>query len=334
MREHDRPPQRMRAAFITERGAADTIRVGPLDVPEPGPTDVLVRVGATAVNPVDGFVRSGAYPTHTPFPFVIGRDAVGTVAATGAGVATFDIDEPVWCNSLGHAGRQGAAAQYALVPAERLYRLPGNVDPVTAAAMVHPAATAQLALFTHGGLTAGETVYVAGGAGHVGGAAVTLAAHAGARVVTSAGAADLEYCRSLGAHVAIDYRDPAQAEKLHAAAPEGVDVHLDTSGNHDLAQAVDSLAERGRIVLMAGITATPQLPVGRLYTRGGSAVGFAISNARVPELSAAATRINQLLAHDALTPRNVDVRDLDAAAEAHRDLETGRARGTRLVLRP
>jgi len=327
-------PARMRAAHVTELGPADNIHVGEVEVPSPGPTDVLVRVHVSAVNPVDGFVRSGAYPTHTPFPFVVGRDLVGEVVAPGSGVSEFTVGERVWCNSLGHDGRQGAVAEYALVPAERLYRLPGAVDPLTAVAVVHPVATAQLALFTHGRLRAGETVYVAGGAGHVGGAAIVLAARAGARVLASAGAADREYCRQLGADRVLDYRDPELGRQLRTAAPDGVDVHLNTSGKHDLALAVNVLARRGRIVLMAGISATPEFPVGNLYTRGGSAIGFAISNATIPELAAAAARINQLLAEGVLAPRNVTTLPLESTAQAHHWLETGQARGTRLVVQP
>lgn len=325
---------RMRAAYVTELGPAENIRVGELDIPRPGPTDVLVRVISTAANPVDTFVRSGAYPTLTPFPFVVGRDLVGTVAALGSGAAGFEPGERVWCNSLGHDGRQGAAAEYAVVPGDRLYRLPENVDPDTAVAMFHPTVTAQLALFTHAGLRAGETVYIAGGAGHVGSAAIRLAALAGARVVASASAADLEYCRSHGADTAIDYRDPEFGQHLRAAVSEGIDVHLNTSGHHDLHLAVEMLAKRGRIVLMAGISATPEFPVGRLYTRGGTATGFAISNATIPELADAAGRINQLLARGEHSPREVETLPLDAAADAHRRLESGEARGTRLLLRP
>src|SRR5699024_3182732 len=327
-------PARMRAAHVTELGPADHVRVGEMDVPSPGPTDVLVRVYASAVNPVDCFVRSGAYPTHTPFPFVVGRDLVGEVAVPGSGVSDFTAGERVWCNSLGHDGRQGAAAEYVLVPAERLYRLPAAVDPVTAVAVAHPVATAQLALFTHGGLQAGETVYVAGGGGHVGGSAIVLAARAGARVLASAGAADREYCRRLGADTVFDYRDPGLGGQLRTAAPAGVDVHLNTSGKHDLALAVEVLARRGRIVLMAGIGATPELPVGKLYTRGGSTVGFAISNATIPELAAAAARINQLLAEGELAPRRVTALQLDSTAKANHWMETGQARGKRLVVQP
>jgi len=322
----------MYAALIRECGPPEVIGYDTMPVPQPGPTDVLVRVEAVSVNHVDTFVRSGAYETKRPFPFVVNRDLVGTVAACGAGVAGFAVGDRVWCNSLGHAGRQGAAAQYAVVPSDRLYPVPEQADSVTTVAVAHPAATAYLALHTHGRLRPGETVLIAGAAGHVGRAALALARDA--RIIATASAADLETCRQLGADVALDYRDPDLATRLHDAAPDGVDVHLDTSGHHDLDLATGVLAPRGRIVLMAGLGARPELPVGALYTRDAQIAGFAISTATTVELAAAAARINQLVADGSLTPRAVEHLPLSAAAQAHRRLETGAARGVRLILHP
>jgi NADPH:quinone reductase-like Zn-dependent oxidoreductase len=322
----------MRAAYIEDLGPAESIRYGELPAPGPGPTDALVRVEAVAVNPVDTFVRSGAYRTPIPFPFVIGRDLVGTVVGTGSGVVGFQPGDQVWCNSLGHAGRQGSAAEYAVVPADRLYHLPDRADPVASVAVVHPAATAYLALFVHARLKPGQTVFVGGGAGHVGRAAVRLAVLAGARVIATASRNDLDLCRRLGAIEALDYRMPQLAERIRAAAPDGIDVHLDTSGHQDLVTAVDLLARRGCIVALAGLSATSELPVGELYRRDGRVLGFVISNATVSELAEAAVRINQLLEAGELAPGLLDVMPLAAAAEAHRRLEQGDARGTRLVL--
>lgn len=220
------------------------------------------------------------------------------------------------------------------MPADRLYHLPERVDPVVAVAVAHPAATAYLALTVHAGLVAGETIYIAGGAGHVGGAAILLAARAGAHVVASASAADLDRCRSLGADLALDYRDPDLARLIRAAASDGVDVYLDTSGHQDLEAAVDLLARRGRIIVMAALDTESRLPVRAFYQRDGSVAGFVISNASVKELAAAAGRINQLLADGSLAPHAVEELTLKEAAEAHRRLEAGEARGRRLVLRP
>ncbi|MFC8732622.1 NADPH:quinone reductase [Luteimicrobium sp. NPDC057192] len=327
-------PDRMHAAFVDHPGPAESIRYDTLPVPTPGPTDALVRVEAVAVNHVDTFVRSGAYATPLPSPFVVGRDLVGTVVACGPGVPGFAVGDRVWTNSLGHAGRQGAAAEYAAVPADRLYHAPDHVAPAELVAVLHPAATAFLAVELHGAVRPGETVLVAGAAGHVGRAAVLLAARAGARVVATARAEDADVVRALGADAVVDYRSLDLAARLRTAAPDGVDVHVDTSGQHDLDLAVGLMAPRGRVVLLAGMRARPELPVGPVYTHDLQLRGFAISVATVDELAAAARRINLLVADDALRPRAVEELPLAGAAEAHRRLEAGEARGTRLVLLP
>src|SRR6185437_13713259 len=140
----------MRAAVIHEIGPADSISIEQVPVPRPSQGEVLVRVTATTVNHVDTFVRSGAYRTPLRFPFVIGRDLVGVVEATASDVTRFHQGDEVWCNSLGHHGRQGSAAEFACVPQDRLYRMPHGVDPVEFVAVVHPAATAWLGLVEHG----------------------------------------------------------------------------------------------------------------------------------------------------------------------------------------
>lgn len=324
----------MLGAYITELGPPEGIRFGEVAGPIAGATDVLVDVVATTVNPVDTFVRSGKFRTPIAFPFVVGRDLVGTVAAVGAGVAGFRVGDSVWCNSLGHGGRQGAAAEQAVVPADRLYRLPSGVSPVTAVSVVHPAATAYLGLFTHGRLRPGETVLVGGAGGNVGSALVALAVRAGARVVATASARDAVYCTGIGADVVLDYRDPELAQRIRAHCPQGIDVYLDTAGVNDLPMAVDLLAPRGRIVLLAGATSRPVLPVGPLYQKDCAVHGFVISHATTAELADAASTINHLLARDLLRPRAVEELPISTAAEVHGRLERGELHGRRVVLRP
>ncbi|WP_369386842.1 NADPH:quinone reductase [Streptomyces sp. CG1] len=323
----------MRAAYIEELGPADVIRYGEISAPRPGPTDVLVDVLATTVNPVDTFVRSGLFPTHVDFPFVVGRDLVGTVAEAGPGVTGFRAGDRVWCNSLGHGGRQGAAAEHAVVAADRLYRLPEGVDPYAAVAAVHPAATAYLALFVHGRLHVGETVLVAGAAGNVGSALVTMAVRAGARVLATAGAGDAPYCAELGAAEVFDYRDPDLTEQIRTAAPPGIDLYLDTAGVNDLETAVGLLAHRGRVVLLAGARTRPVLPAGALYMNDRAVVGFVISHATPDELAEAAAYINDLFRQGALRPRSIEVFPLSAAADVHARMEMGGLHGRRAVLR-
>jgi len=321
----------MRAAYTEEYGPPSVIRYGELPDPRPGPTDVLVDVDAVAVDPVDTFVRSGAWRTPLTFPFVLGRDLVGTVAETG--VPGFAPGDRVWSLSLGHEGRQGPSAERAVVPVDRLYRLPEGVDPLDVLAVAHPAATAHLALFTHGRLRPGETVVVLGAAGNVGGAMVVMAANAGARVIAVAGAGDASYCRDLGAARTVDYRASDVPARIAAACGDGADLFIDTSGRNDLEQAVDLLARRGRIVVLSGMAARPVLPVAALYQQDRSVIGFVISHATTAELAEAARHVARLTAAGLLRARHRTDLPLSEAAEAHRRLESGEGSGRRFILR-
>jgi NADPH:quinone reductase-like Zn-dependent oxidoreductase len=322
----------MRAAYLRATGGPDVIEVGSLPVPALGPADVLVRFAASEVNHVDAFVRSGAYPTPLPLPFVIGRDLVGVAAGRGAGVRRFEIGDRVWCNSLGHGGRQGSFAEYSAVDVDRLYPLPDGVDPVDAAAVLHGAGTAWLGLVREARVRPGEIVLIGGGAGAVGGAALQLGAAMGARVLATCSARDAAWCRNHGADVVIDYRADDLAERVRRAAPNGIDVWWDTSGHNDLAGWVTLLRQGGRVVMSAGLGATAALPVGALYTNGASVRGFVISNASAGDLADAAVTINHLLSTGRLAGRIGAMFQLGQAAQAHAAMESGEVRGRIVVL--
>jgi NADPH:quinone reductase-like Zn-dependent oxidoreductase len=320
----------LRAAYIDRTGPPEVIRFENLPDPTPGPTDVLVAVVCTIMNPVDALIRAGWYKVPTPFPFVVGRDLVGRVAATGPGVVDFAPGDLVWCNSLGYEGRQGAAAELAVVPADRLYRLPDGVQPTDAVTVLHPAATAYLGLIAHGALRTGETVFIAGGAGNVGSAAIAIAVKAGARVIASASPKDAAYCRDVGASHVLDYRDPALPDRVRELSPNGVDVYLDSAAANDLSTAVAMLAERGRLLVLSG-TQQPVLPVTTLFQKTGSIRGYVISRATVSELAAAAHEVNRLLAAGLRTRRTV-TRALADMADVHRQHEAGELRGVRVII--
>lgn len=323
-------PDLMTAAYVTELGPVENILVGAVPVPPRGPADVLVAVAASAVDPVDTLVRAGTYATPVPLPLVLGRDLVGTVVDAPSSTG-FGLGERVWCNSLGHAGRQGAAAQYAVVPADRLYRLPDDVDPFTAVAVVHPAATAYLGLVVHAGVRPGQAVFVGGGAGNVGRAAVAMAALGGARVLASARRADHDECRRLGADVVLDFTSPTFGAELLDAVPGGVDVFWETSGHHDLTLAARATRPGGRVVLTAAGAGEAGLPVREVYTRGVALLGVVISRAAATDLADAAGLVNAMLATGRLDVRGLEVLPLADAAAAHRRIEHGEVRG-RLVL--
>jgi NADPH:quinone reductase-like Zn-dependent oxidoreductase len=324
----------VRAAFITEPGPAEAITVGQLPDPVPGPGEVLVAVRVVVVNPVDTFVRSGQYATPVPFPFVIGRDLAGEVVACGAAAHRFAPGDLVWCNSLGHEGRPGSFAELAAVPEDRLYRLPEGVSPELAVAVAHPAATAYLGWFRHAGLRPGQTVFVGGGAGNVGRAAVAMARAAGARVLASARPADFGRCRAAGADEVADYADPGLAGVLRGQAPGGVDVFWDTSGRQELSLAAEVIRPGGQILVTAGHAGggLAPVPLWALYTRDVRIDGFVISRAAAADLASAAELINQLTARDLLTADIDEVLPLEQAAQAHARMEARQVRG-RLLLR-
>jgi len=328
----------MRAAYIERLGSAGEIRYGEFDLPTAGPGQVLVRVEALAVNPVDTYIRLGAFHTEITFPFIIGRDLVGEVVRVGAGVSRYAPGQRVWCDSLGYDGRQGSFAEYVAVDQERLYPLPAHVDAVQAVAVFHPAATAFLGLVGYvGGTHPGETILVGGGAGNVGSAVTQLAAAMGARVLgTAHGADDAAWLRSCGASEVFDYDDPHLEDAVRAAAPDGANVVWNTSGDDNLDMEVRLLARGGCLVLMAEMSQRPAFPVGPFYTKGARVVGFTITAATTRQLAAAAEAINALLAAGRLTMRIARTYTLAEAAEAHRLVEgsgpTGKAKGRVIVV--
>jgi NADPH:quinone reductase-like Zn-dependent oxidoreductase len=332
-RRHDTSREGMRAAFIRAYGDPGAIEVGVLPIPEPGPTDVLIRMEACGVNHVDLMIRSGAYPTHTPFPFVIGRDIVGTVAAVGIGVADTRVGDRVWCNSLGHSGRQGSFAEYAVAPAERVYPLPRGCDPITAAAVAHTAATAHLGLVRECRVQPTDVILVEGAGGGVGSAVIQMARVIGARVVATCSAADVDWCRASGADAVVDYTAGDLGDRLREAAPTGIDVWWDASGRHQFELILPMLRHGGRVALMAGLLVRPVLPVGMLFTRDASVRGFALSSASAADLALAATMVNSMLEDGRLRPRIARSFSLEDAALAHRAMEAGGARG-RFVVTP
>ncbi len=326
----------MHAAYIEHLGGADAIRYGTLPVPSPAAGEVLLRAEAMGVNHVDTFVRSGAYRTELPMPFIIGRDVVGTVVQTSDDVTGFAPGDQVWCNSLGLDGRQGSFAEYAVAPADRLYPVPEDADPVETVSVLHTTATAYLGLLREARLREGETVFIGGAGGGVGSAAVQLAAARGATVIATASPEDFDWVRSCGADHLVDYHDDNLLAALHDLAPGGLDIHWDCSGHSDLSQALGLMRGAGRMLLSAGLTTRVELTAGEMYTRDISLHGFAMSNASVADLAAAADVINDMIGDVGILTRVGRTLPLADAAQAHRLLEekSTRALGGRLAVVP
>lgn len=287
----------MLAAYINQTGPPHVIQYGPLPEPELRPGTVRVATRAVAVNPIDTYIRNGANYWPLPFPFVLGCDLAGEVLEVGAGVEGLKPGMQVWCTNQGLQGRQGTFAEQAVIDAQWLYPLGPHVPAEQAAALALVGVTAHLGLFREAQLQAGETLFVMGGAGGVGSTVIQMAKIAGARVITCAGTDEkVQYCRDLGADVALNYRaGDLAAEILAATDGRGVDVFWETRREPNFDFAVAALATRGRMVLMAGRDARPAFPVGPFYVKGCRLHGFVMFAATAAEMQVCGHEISQWL---------------------------------------
>jgi NADPH2:quinone reductase len=311
----------MRAAYIEQTGPPEVIQVGDQPRPEPGAGQVLVQVHATALNPIDLYVRSGMIAMPLSFPYIIGCDLAGVVEQVGPGAGRFRVGDRVWGSNQGLLGRQGVTAEYAAIAEEWLYPTPAGLADRDAAALALVGITAHLGLFQFGRLAAGETVYVPGGSGGVGSLVIQMARAAGARVATSAGSPErVAVCAELGAELALNYKTDDIPARLRAFAPEGIDLWYETQREPNLEVAIPMLRKRGRMILMAGRAARPTLPLGAFYPRDCALLGFAMFNAAPAEQRQCAEDINRWVEQGRLKAVIGRVFPLDQAAQAERFL--------------
>ncbi len=309
----------MKAAYIEQTGPPDVIQYGELPDPVAKQGQVLVRVEAVAVNPIDTYLRNGANYWELPYPFVIGCDLAGTVVGVGPGASRYRVGDRVWGSNQGLLGRQGTFAELAAVDEAWLYPIPDGVSADTAAACALVGITAHLGLFQKAQLKAGETLFVHGGSGGVGSMVVQMAKAAGAKVITTAGSDDkAALCRKLGADEVILYRSQDVAETFRQLAPGGANVVWETQREPNFDLLTSLLAERGRLVLMAGRDARPAFPVGPFYVKGCSLYGFVMFKATPEEQQECAKDINRWMQEGKLQPQIGRVMPLSQAADAHR----------------
>lgn len=328
----------MKAAYIEKPGPPENILYGNLPKPKPADNQVLVKVKAVAVNPVDTYIRTGVYPMDLPLPFVVGCDLAGEVEAVGSAVKRFQKGDRVWGSNQGLLGRQGTFAEYAAVDECWLYPTPEDVADQDAAAVALVGITAHLGLFRDAQLKMGETVFVNGGSGGVGSCVIQMARAVGARVFATAGSDEkVQVCRQLGANAVVNYKtDDVDAALRKFGA---IDVWFETTREPDFDRAVSHVAIRGRIIVMAGQDSRPPFPVGPFYVKDAKLFGFAMFNSPAEEQRKCAAEINRWLGKGKLRPRIDRVMPLSETAAAHRLQEnnTVRKAGTlagKIVLTP
>ena len=197
--------QTMKALTLTGYEGIASLRFAEVAIPEPGPNDVLIKVRAASVNPVDGKITSGYLRGRIDFslPHVLGRDCAGIIAKVGAAVTGFAPGDEVY--GVADQARWGTQAEYVAIPAATVARQPAGLGDVEAGSLPVAGLSALAGLVTTAKLERGERVLVHAGAGGVGTFAVQLAKHLGALVAATAGTANVDFVRSLGADLVIDY---------------------------------------------------------------------------------------------------------------------------------
>ena len=213
----------MKAVRIHEYGGPEVLRYEDAPRPEPGPGEVLIRVYAASVNPVDWKVRAGYAKNMLKYkmPFIPGWDVSGVVETVGSGVSRLKVGDEVY--SRPDISRDGTYAEYVVVKESEIALKPKSIDHVHASSIPLAALTAWQALFDGAKLSAGQTVLIHGAAGGVGTFAVQFAKMKGARVIATASKRNHDFLRSLGADELIDYNTTKFEDVVH-----DVDVVLDT----------------------------------------------------------------------------------------------------------
>jgi NADPH:quinone reductase-like Zn-dependent oxidoreductase len=233
----------MKAVVIHEYGGPEVLKYEDIPRPEPNDDQLLIRVIAAGVNPVDGMIRSGMFAKegNRAFPIILGGDVAGVVEKVGSKVTKFKAGDPVFAYvSLDNSG---GYAQYAVVTEREAAPKPKSLTYVEAAAMPIVAMTAWQALVDTAKLSSGQTVLIHGGSGGVGSFAIQIAKARGAKVIATASTANQDFLKQLGADVAIDYTK----QKFEDVAKD-VDVVLDSIGRDTLARSYGVVKKGGIIV--------------------------------------------------------------------------------------
>jgi NADPH:quinone reductase-like Zn-dependent oxidoreductase len=299
----------MKAAYLEQTGGPEVFKYGDLPDPKAGPGDVLVDIAAASVNGADWKVRRGEY-SALKFPYVLGRDFSGTVAALGEGVTDFKVGDAVF--GVLPPGQEGTYCEKLAVKAGVIAKKPDGLSHVNAAALALIGLTAQNAVEDTLKLKAGETFLVQGGAGGVASYAIQLAKHIGAKVITTTSTANVDYVRSLGADQLIDY-----TREDFTKIGQVCDAVFETVGGDVAIKSYSVLKSGGRAAFIASGGKAPEPPRGDVQ-------GL---RPPVPRTRAAMERVAELFGKGAVKAPEIKLYKLTQAAEAHRVSEGRHFRG-------
>jgi len=324
----------MKAVVMTATGEADVLQA--VDLPKPeitAPDQVLVKLRAAGINPVDVKMREGFYKIE-PLPFTLGFDGAGVVEAVGSDVSDFKPGDEVIVFFCSFGDRQGCYAEYVLTTDRSIAPKPKSMSFAEAASLPLSSLTAWESLFDRGRLQAGESVLIHAGAGGVGQYAIQLAAEKGITVYTTVSSKDkAEFVKGLGAKEAILYKDTDFAEAvLDLTGGKGVDATMDFVGGGIFAKSVPATKFYGRLVTLLKILPEVDLSAARLRNQS---IGFVlvlsplIFNLKEEQLRQRRIleQVSKLADAGKLKTRISNTYPLEQVADAHNEVAQGSTTG-------
>jgi len=321
----------MKAIRIHEFGGPEKLKLEQVPDPKPGAGQVVAKVHAAGVNPVETYIRTGTYAMKPNLPYTPGMDGAGEVVSVGEGVTRFKAGDRVY--TIGSL--TGTYAEQALCGEAQVYPLPKNVSFAQGAAMGIPYGTAYRALFHKAKIRAGETLLIHGATGGVGTAAVQLARAHGVTVIATGGT---EEGRKLvlkeGAHHALDHHVADMAERLsRLTGGKGVDVILEMLANKNLGKDLPMLAKFGRVVVV-GSRGTVEINPRDTMVRDASIIGMTLFNVPPEEMASIHAALVAGLENGTLRPIVGQEIPLAEAARAHEEVMKPTGAHGKIVLVP
>ena len=322
-------PETMRQVRFDGAGGPEVIRLETAQVPQPGSGQVLIEVAAAGVNRPDCLQRAGGYPPPPGATDVPGLEVSGRIVAVGEGVSELKVGDEV-CALVA----SGGYAEYCVADAALCLPIPGPLSLLEAGGIPETYFTVYDNVFTRGRLAAGETLLVHGGSSGIGSTAIQLAKQAGATVYATAGSPEkCDFCRSLGADVAIDYRSQDFVEETRRLTEKrGVDVILDMVGGPYIARNLSVLALEGRLVQIAFLQSSKvEIDFMPVMTRRLTVTGSTLRPRSVALKAKIAAALCQnvwpLLEKGAVKPVIHATFPLEQAREAHELMESSAHQG-------
>jgi NADPH2:quinone reductase len=273
----------MKAIQVSQFGSPDVLTLVELPDPTPAAGQVMIRVHAAGVSPLDTYVREQSHGAPTPnLPYIPGFEAAGEIAEIGEGVTAFKVGDRVYTNTF-----LGAYSELIVHDASSVYQLPDSVSFAQGTMLSNSYPTAYYALFNLAHAKAGDRVFVHGASGAVGTAAVQLAKAAGMTVVGTAGSdRGLDLVRQEGAHYALNHREPNYLQQaLELTEGKGFDIILEMNASKKLADDVALVGTFGRIIVIGGTDAAVTFDPTPILWKGASIIGLYIG-LTTPEESA------------------------------------------------